>query len=781
MSTAKAAELVLEGAQAVSKAKDKATDVVDFAKILFKIDRSPIDVRFQAGDKSFGNLYGQAFFEQPFRNFDLYDKQEDVLNAVALGKISQSYGATVLRDKFNVKGLISASKAKQTKSPEYLGDIETKFKNMLASYINNNPAVQQEYEDLIYYGNLLKETGFKRTGGSLRITKPGYLNRAIDKAMDPNYLKEYGELPFRFKYMNALKDTIDPSASIYSLSPVSFSNALKQGEQIAKARGLDVNFYPPKAVANPSRGITGERYQIEPFATVNNGRTILPASLFAARQSQKAEKVAKSTEEFLSQFQIGERLDKGLFEFITPLRMRIKGNENKTFYQLKDDLMLRTAGNQQRMDQINRLFEGQRNVIALDHIQPQRFGGTNDSFNLRYIMESGHFSGIRQTAKESDDLTFFVNNQGKVVSREFVTDKTNLENEVYKKTIEIVDLVADGKIKQAEKLSDEIFFLVDNFKKVNPSVDFKLGVPFVPVKSGEKTITYIPYHNYKKLNQKQVTELFAGEKPLLQEYENLPNAGDSIQKSFDKAYDRLAPFIIEGKKLTEADRKGLFEMKAKGGAVGLQDGGDPGFLESVKKQFFEGQDYPFAVAPNEPIQNPLKDITPEQVIKVSDDIRLQGLEDFINKQKDKFRNQYDNENLSDNTRQYISSRNNYAQFLEDKKIAISKAQVCGIDPNAPGCQAFFPDGKFVNGITNEVTDLGPGTVYDVMDFYDQMENTDYFKDMFARAKGLGKFSESTSQAKKEVIANSIKKLPLDTANLLVNFYQFLSPTGIAAG
>ena len=61
MSTAKAAELVLEGAQAVSKAKDKATDVVDFAKILFKIDRSPIDVRFQAGDKSFGNLYGQAF------------------------------------------------------------------------------------------------------------------------------------------------------------------------------------------------------------------------------------------------------------------------------------------------------------------------------------------------------------------------------------------------------------------------------------------------------------------------------------------------------------------------------------------------------------------------------------------------------------------------------------------------------------------------------------------------------------------------------------------------
>ena len=222
MSTAQAGKLILQAG------KDKATDVVDFAKILFKIDRAPTDTRVSIGDDTFGKLYGQAFFEQPFRNFNLYDKQEDVLNAVALGKISQSYGATVLRDKFGIKGLISVPKGKLEKSPQYLGDTEDKFKKMLASYINNNPAVQQEYEDLIFYGNLLKETGFRGTGGSLRITKPGYINRAIDKAMDPNYLAKYGELPFRFKYMNALKDTIDPSASIYSLSPVSFSNALKQ-------------------------------------------------------------------------------------------------------------------------------------------------------------------------------------------------------------------------------------------------------------------------------------------------------------------------------------------------------------------------------------------------------------------------------------------------------------------------------------------------------------------------------------------------------------------------
>ncbi len=253
-------------------------------------------------------------------------------------------------------------------------------------------------------------------------------------------------------------------------------------------------------------------------------------------------------------------------------------------------------------------------------------------------------------------------------------------------------------------------------------------------------------------------QLFAGDTPLLQEYENLPNAGDSIAKSFDKAYEKLAPFIVEGQKLSDEARRGLFEMK-RGGAVGLQNGGDPGFFQKLGNVF---QNIGTAGAgPSSQIYSAFKDAqgegTPEQVIELSDSIRLQGFEDIIKEKKNKFNNQYDNENLSDNARQYISSKNNYAQFLEDKKIAISKAQVCGIDPNAPGCQAFFPDGKFVNGITNESFDLGPDTVYDVMAFYDQMENTDYFKDMFARAKGLGDFSESTSQAKKEVISNSIKK------------------------
>ncbi len=125
--------------------------------------------------------------------------------------------------------------------------------------------------------------------------------------------------------------------------------------------------------------------------------------------------------------------------------------------------MNRTAGNKQRLDQINRLFEGNKPVITLDHIQPQRFGGTNDTFNLRYIMESGHFGGIRQTAKESDELTMFVGPKGQTAVRPTVTDKTNLEKDVYDRTMKIVNLVKNNKVEEAQKLSDEVFFSCRKF------------------------------------------------------------------------------------------------------------------------------------------------------------------------------------------------------------------------------------------------------------------------------------------------------------------------------
>ncbi len=529
--------------------------------------------------------------------------------------------------------------------------------------------------------------------------------------------------------MNALKDVVDPTAAANSISGGSYLRALESGENIASARGLQLNFRPPKSVPNPQSGITGSGYQIEKFATVNDGRTLLPMSLFLAREATKAKTRSMSTKQFLANFNVGDRLDTGGYEYITPLRMSIRGREGKTFYQLKNDVMGKTAGNKQRMDQINRLFEGNRPVISLDHVQPQRFGGTNDSFNLRYIMESGHFGGIRQTAKESDELTMYVGSKGSTVNRPTVTDKTNFENDVYKRTMDIVDLVKNNKIDEAQELSNEVFFLVENFKKVNPSVDFKLGIPYVPVKSGKDTITYVPYHQHLKLSKEQTDKLFLptskGDNVLLQNYENLPNAGDTVQKSFDKAYDRLAPYIIEGKTLTEADRKGLFEMKKDGGVVGFAAGGpvptepvkpeptkEANFIQNfmsklpsladIKKQFTEGQEYPYQVASNEPIDRGfIEDIekaTPEQTIAFGEALRLQGLDDYIDNTISQRAETIDgqiNPNLSYNTQQYLKSRNTADAFKKDFTTLRKQAFACETDPYNPICYLAFPeDGKF---------------------------------------------------------------------------------------
>ena len=72
-------------------------EAIDLAKILYQASRAPYDSRVAVGEKSFKNLYGQNYFEQPFRNVDRYKTQEDVLDAIATGKISNVYGANVLK------------------------------------------------------------------------------------------------------------------------------------------------------------------------------------------------------------------------------------------------------------------------------------------------------------------------------------------------------------------------------------------------------------------------------------------------------------------------------------------------------------------------------------------------------------------------------------------------------------------------------------------------------------------------------------------------------------
>ena len=242
----------------------------------FKKSPNPTDVRVsREGQGGFKGIYGQNFYSAPFKNLDRYKKQEDVLKAVALGEIGEAYGATVLRDKFGLTGMVGG---------QTIPSAQKKFKNMVSSYVNENPMVQQQYEDLIYHAGLIRQTSgrYVPSGKAQRIEKAAYINRAIDKAMDPTYLKEYGDVPFRFKYINALKDIVDPKASIQAIGASTYSNAFDAGESIANARGLNLKFRPDKTVENKAAGVTGKYFKIDDFVTVNNDRVILPRSLFPA-------------------------------------------------------------------------------------------------------------------------------------------------------------------------------------------------------------------------------------------------------------------------------------------------------------------------------------------------------------------------------------------------------------------------------------------------------------------------------------------------------------------
>ena len=801
--------------------------IVDFAKTAFKIDRAPYDSRIPIGNFSFKKLYGQNYFEQPFKNADLYETQDDVLNAIAIGEIPNSWGATLLRDKFGILGLADKSGK----------NFEPKFRKMINAYINNNPKIQQKHEDLKFYGGLIS-SGDKL--GSQRITKAAYINRAIDKAMDPEYLSEYGNLPFRIKYMNALKDVVDPKASVYSMAGGTFSSALEQGEKIANARGLKLNFYPPKTVENPATGVTGQYYQKENFVTINDGKVILPKNLFPTDNILKTKQFS-STSEFLKSRKIGERLDtEGGFEYISPLRFQLTGKEGLNFNQIKRNFIENTPNIKNRLNQINNLFEGNKNVIALDHVQPQRFGGGNDVDNLRYIFESGHFGGLSQGVKESDDLAIVVGSGGRSVNKPIVKDKTNFENDIHRMTMSIVDLVKNNKLDDAQSLSDEVFGMVENFKQVNPNIDFKLGIPYVPVKTGEKSIKYIPYHEYANLSPDQTLSLFKNN--YIQQYENLPNAGDSIQKSFDKAYEKLAPFIVQGEKLSEIDRKGLMEMKKDGGVVGFAAGGpvptepvkpeptkEANFIQNftsklpsladIKKQFTEGQEYPYQVASNEPIERGfIEDIekaTPEQTIAFAEKLRLQPLDDYIDDARSKTAETIDgqiNPNLSYDTQQYLKSRNTADAFRKDFTTLRKQAFACETDPYNPICYLVFPeDGKFdqqsynkrlnniilnnpnidftdfklINTLRAATSGLITGTDFsDRQNILGQLEvakknffESDDYKNMVQSYSGAGNFAGAVKEAKKELLVNQIKGLPADTAKLVMEIYQALSAPG----
>ena len=234
------------------------------------------------------------------------------------------------------------------------------------------------------------------------------------------------------------------------------------------------------------------------------------------------------------------------------------GDDTKNFREIKDELTKKDKNISSKIDTLKSLFEdasGNVHVYSIDHIQPPRFGGSNTSTdNLTFIMEGPH-NNLQNLPKS------------KTLVDDVVKPKSRFEDEVYKRSIGLVDAVSAGNVKRAEELSKEIFNLQNNFKKTFTNIDFTVGQAYIPIKTGDKSAKYVKYGDQVGLNdeQKKLVE------NLLPTYSNKPNQGVGIEESIDKIitiYGQMAS--LKGGKLTAAEAGQMSPMRD-GGIVSVEE------------------------------------------------------------------------------------------------------------------------------------------------------------------------------------------------------------------
>ena len=768
----------------VQKLKDLAIDVpsLNVTRYADEVpDYGPLSVSraYNIQNKPFQETLG--FTTKPFNNPDFYETPEDVYKAFSTGLLQQGQAAGLLRSKFGIQG-VGAPIAMTDKIAA-----QPKFKTELASFLEANPDFKKAYSNL--YNEKIQQAYIAKRGGQYFDPKQiAFVQRALNLAMDPKYLANYPNMTSKFKLINAMKDSYNPNLRINDfLSSDGYRSNLELARRIIQKDGLDYNIPVGKVEKFDERAIF-----------VNDGRTVIPMSDSAvAKTATIAGKPAKiPVKNYLSELPVGTPIAS---PYINQIRFGMRGDEGMSFTNIKTEAM-KNPKIKNYLSQIKKVAPNDEQLFALDHIRPQRFGGTNDKSNLRYIMESSH-----RTLKKipEEDLP-----QGAIV-RENVGSKTVMETLVFNKNKKIVDLLdvnylQQNKISSKEamemigQLSDEVFEITQDFKKANPSVDFATGHAHIMMqtKNGPQ---YVPYYMTKNLNADQMKILDTA----VINIENRPNQGQSIEKSFEALYERYAPFIIEGKKLEGSDIRKLSEEtagRARGGVVGLNDGGDPAtekksFFEKYKDQVEEyhrlndeagsyilnklkpaGEFLVNAMSQTTVGKSPSlafvdkDEVTPEDIMGAGALIQLQPLDDKI----DEIRNSYaadvvnNSANLSPEAQQYLLSKKAIDQKKANSKKRITLASRCSFgSANTAECEINFPRSDYP-----DYTDLAT-LVQDQEEFY---FNSDEFKKQYPSFTGFGPFNEQVTTVKNELLKNKIKKLPVDTANALVEIYQTLAPT-----
>ena len=198
-------------------------------------------------------------------------------------------------------------------------------------------------------------------------------------------------------------------------------------------------------------------------------------------------------------------------------------NTGKTFQQIKNNLIKNNEFVSSKLLKTKDLFENQsKPFFDVDHIQAPRFGGTNAESNLQ-LLPVGEHGYLKALSPE------------KTMTAQAVKAKTNFENEFYRESMRIVDLIKKGDEKKALEMSSKLDIMVNNFKNTFKNTNFKLGEPHLAKKTGERTGEYIKYSdklNLSKEQKKLVDSLLNKE-----EYSNLKNIGKTIEQQASEISD----------------------------------------------------------------------------------------------------------------------------------------------------------------------------------------------------------------------------------------------------
>ena len=209
---------------------------------------------------------------------------------------------------------------------------------------------------------------------------------------------------------------------------------------------------------------------------------------------------------------------------------------NQTFSQIKKELLNNNEFVADKIKKTKDLFvdKTSKDIFALDHIQPLRFGGTNLESNLRIIPQGEHLTLKKLSPSDT-----------KAVGA--VKAKTGFEDDFFKEGVAIIDLIQKGNVDEAIKRSSKLDAMVDDFKSVYENTDFVVGEPHFAVKTGDRTGSFVKYSDKLNLTSEQkkvVNQIF--NKP---EYSNRPNLGKSIEKQSEEllnTYEDIA-LLSDGK------------------------------------------------------------------------------------------------------------------------------------------------------------------------------------------------------------------------------------------